>query len=67
VLSEHGCPIAPSTYYDHLARRSSGRHRRDDERKALIEAERAKSRFVRLLGPQDVAAAALAGHDASNG
>ena len=50
MLSKHGCPIAPSTYYDHLARRPSRRQRRDDELKRLIEAERANSRFVRLLG-----------------
>ncbi|UYM05629.1 IS3 family transposase [Solicola gregarius] len=50
VLSEHGCRIAPSTYYDARKRQPSKRKRRDEEVKALIEAERAKSKFVRLLG-----------------
>jgi putative transposase len=36
VLSEHGCPIAPSTYYDALTRRSSRRALRDDELRAEI-------------------------------
>ena len=36
VLSEHGMQIAPSTYYDHVARKPSRRTRRDDELKALI-------------------------------
>ena len=50
VLSEHGCPIAPSTYYDNLNRQPSKRKLRDAELVAVIEAERAKSRFVRLFG-----------------
>jgi putative transposase len=50
VLSEHGCPIAPSTYYDNLARRPSRRARRDEELKALIETERMNHKFVRRLG-----------------
>jgi putative transposase len=29
VLSEHGCPIAPSTYYEHLAKTPTTRERRD--------------------------------------
>ena len=29
VLSEHGMPIAPSTYYEHVAKRPTGRDRRD--------------------------------------
>ena len=29
VLTEHGMPIAPSTYYDHVSRAPSGRDRRD--------------------------------------
>jgi putative transposase len=36
VLSEHGCPIAPSTYYDALARRPSTRQRRDEHLSAEI-------------------------------
>lgn len=31
VLSEHGLPIAPSTYYDRLERRPSRRQVRDEE------------------------------------
>jgi putative transposase len=50
VLSEHGCPIAPSTYYDHRTRRPSRRQLRDEELKRLIESEREKSKFTRLLG-----------------
>jgi putative transposase len=29
VLTEHGLPIAPSTYYEHVNRSPSGRDRRD--------------------------------------
>ena len=29
VLSEHGLPIAPSTYYERVARQPTGRDRRD--------------------------------------
>jgi putative transposase len=38
VLSEHGCPIAPSTYYDALARsrRPSARDARDEVLKVQI-------------------------------
>ena len=50
MLSEHGCPIAPSTYYDHRTRRPSRRQLRDEELKRLIESEREKSKFTRLLG-----------------
>jgi putative transposase len=31
VLSEHGCPIAPSTYYEHLSKAPSARERRDQQ------------------------------------
>ena len=31
VLSEHGVPIAPSTYYQHLTRQPSARERRDQQ------------------------------------
>ena len=31
VLSEHGCPIAPSTYYEHLAKTPTARERRDQQ------------------------------------
>jgi putative transposase len=50
VLSEHGCKIAPSTYYDNLNRRPSKRELRDEELKKVITAERKQNRFVRLLG-----------------
>jgi putative transposase len=36
VLSEHGLPIAPSTYYDHLGRRTSRRELRDEQLEAAI-------------------------------
>ena len=36
VLTEHGCPIAPSTYYEHLARTPSVRDRRDEALKTEI-------------------------------
>ena len=36
VLSEHGCPIAPSTYYDAAGRPPSARARRDERLKAAI-------------------------------
>jgi putative transposase len=36
VLTEHGCPIAPSTYYDAVRRPPSARARRDEQLKAAI-------------------------------
>jgi putative transposase len=36
VLSEHGCPIAPSTYYDARARPPSARARREEQLRAAI-------------------------------
>jgi putative transposase len=36
VLSEHGCPIAPSTYYDTTSRSPSARAQRDERLKAAI-------------------------------
>jgi len=50
VLSEHGCPIAPSTFYAAQAKVASARERRDAELVAVIEAERAKQRFVARFG-----------------
>jgi putative transposase len=50
VLSEHGCPIAPSTFYDTVSRQPSRRALRDEQIIALIEAERAGNRFVAGLG-----------------
>jgi putative transposase len=38
VLTEHGCPIAPSTYYDAKARPPSARARRDERLRAAITA-----------------------------
>ena len=38
VLSEHGCPIAPSTYYDAKGRPPSARAARDEQLKAAITA-----------------------------
>jgi putative transposase len=49
VLTEHGCPIAPSTFYDHRTRRPSRRALRDAELKDVITAERS-DRFVARLG-----------------
>jgi putative transposase len=50
VLSEHGCPIAPSTFYEALSRGPSRRRLRDEQIIALIEAERRASRFTAGLG-----------------
>jgi transposase len=50
VLSEHGCRIAPSTYYGRASRGPSRRDPRDEQIAALIEAERERSRFGRVLG-----------------
>lgn len=36
MLSEHGCPIAPSTYYDAARRLPSARAVRDEQLKAVI-------------------------------
>ncbi|MBA0126731.1 IS3 family transposase [Haloechinothrix sp. YIM 98757] len=36
MLTEHGCRISPSTYYDHQARSRSARARRDERLKAEI-------------------------------
>jgi putative transposase len=49
VLTEHGCKIAPSTYYEARDRQPSKRKLRDTELIGLIEAER-NTKFVRLLG-----------------
>jgi len=50
VPSEHGCQIAPSTYYERLARGPSRRDQRDEQVAALIAAQRERSRFARVLG-----------------
>ena len=50
VLSEHGCRIAPSTYYDRLVRTPSRRDQRDSAVAALIAAQREQHRFAQSLG-----------------
>ena len=50
MLSEHGCPIAPSTFYHAISRRPSRRQLRDEQLVAVIAAERAGSRHVAGLG-----------------
>ena len=50
VLTEHGCPIAPSTFYQAVSRRPSRRQLRDEQLIAVIAAERAGSRHVAGLG-----------------
>ena len=50
MLTEHGCKIAPSTFYDVLARRPSRRQLRDEQLRQLIAAERGANRFVAGLG-----------------
>lgn len=49
VLTEHGCKIAPSTFYDNLNRQASKRKLRDAELIELIKQAR-KHRFVKLFG-----------------
>lgn len=49
VLTEHGCPIAPSTYYDNINRTPSKRALRDEQIVELI-AEARQNRFVARLG-----------------
>ncbi len=50
VLSEHGCSIAPSTYYDNLHRRPSRRTLRDEQIVALMDAERQAQKLVKRFG-----------------
>jgi putative transposase len=49
VLTEHGCKIAPSTYYDNVNRQASKQKLRDAELIALIEKARQKP-FMKLFG-----------------
>jgi len=49
VLTEHGCKIAPSTFYDNLNRQASKQKLRDADLIAEIEKART-NRFVRLFG-----------------
>jgi putative transposase len=50
VLSEHGCRIAPSTYYDNLSRGPSARALRDEQIVALMVAERDRQKLVKRFG-----------------
>jgi putative transposase len=50
VLSEHGCAIAPSTFYDATSRGRSRRAVRDEQLMQLIAQERETHRFVAGLG-----------------
>jgi putative transposase len=52
VLTEHGCPIVPSTYYDARTRAPSRRQLRDEELKALIARVHADNYGV--YGPRKV-------------
>lgn len=50
VSDEHGCSIAPSTYYDNLNRKPSKRELRDAEIVALMESERDRQKLIRRGG-----------------
>ena len=53
VLSEHGVPISPSTYYEWIAKTPTRRQLRDAELVEIITAAREdkkKGRFVQTLG-----------------
>ena len=50
VLTKHGIPISPSTYYEWVNRRPSARALRDEQVTELIRAERESSRLVAGLG-----------------
>ena len=50
MLTEHGCPIAPSTFYQAVSRRRSRRQLRDEQLIVAIAAERAGSRHLAGLG-----------------
>jgi putative transposase len=52
VLGEHGCTIAPSTYYDAKARPASKRARRDDDLK--VEIARVHGENYGVYGPRKV-------------
>jgi putative transposase len=53
VLTEHGCKIAPSTFYDNVNRQASKQKLRDAELIALIEKARQKP-FVKLFGARNM-------------
>ena len=50
MLAEHGIKIAPSTFYEVIARRPSKRVLRDAELVALIESERARQKLLARFG-----------------
>ena len=53
VLSEHGVPISPSTYYEWVTKTPTRRQLRDTELIAIITAQREDKRtgkFVQTLG-----------------
>lgn len=50
VLTEHGIPISPSTYYEWVTRKPSARALRDEQVSELIRSERARSKLVAGLG-----------------
>jgi putative transposase len=50
VLSEHGVPIAPSSYYDTVTRPRSRRATRDEQIVALIDAERDRQKLYARFG-----------------
>jgi putative transposase len=52
VLTEYGCPIAPSTYYDAKARPACKRARRDEELK--VEIARVHGENYGVYGPRKV-------------
>ncbi|MEL4506261.1 hypothetical protein AAEX63_15350 [Luteococcus sp. H138] len=61
VLREHGCQVAPSTYYEARQRRSSARARRDQQLVELMRQLREANRFLTRFGAaQDVDLSALA-------
>jgi putative transposase len=52
VLTEHGCPIAPSTYYDAASRLPSQRAQRDEDLK--VEIARVHAANYSVYGPRKV-------------
>jgi putative transposase len=52
VLTEHGVKIAPSTYYDNVARQPSRRDLRDGQIVEAITAERDRNKLFTRFGPR---------------
>ncbi len=52
MLTEHGLPIAPSTFYEARRREPSARDRRDEELVALMVAAREAQKFRCRYGPR---------------